>query len=109
MVRVFLTTLLLPLVLMLPAERDRGQQRQSARERRIVRAERRDLVRAALRSAAAHGYYVFDELMTEEAGMIDCLTIGPVGACLVIVRDEAGDVTADVDGALYLDGRLFRR
>jgi hypothetical protein len=64
-------------------------------------------VRTALRSAAAHGYYVFDELMTEAAGMIDYLAVGPVGACVVTVRDEQGDVTADADGTLYLGGRRF--
>ena len=61
----------------------------------------------ALRSVAAHGYYVFDELMTEEAGKIDFLAVGPVGAVICVVRDEAGDVTADVDGTLYLNGRPF--
>ena len=64
-------------------------------------------MRLALRSAAAHGYYVFDELMTEEAGMIDFLAVGPVGALVVVVRDEPGTVTADVDSTLYLNGRPF--
>ncbi len=64
-------------------------------------------MRLALRSAARHGYYVFDELMTEEAGMIDFLAMGPLGVCVVVVRDEEGDVTADVDGTLYIDGRRF--
>lgn len=64
-------------------------------------------MRTALRSAAAHGYYVFDELMTENADIIDFLAVGPVGACVVVVRDEAGDVTADVDETLYLDGHCF--
>ncbi|MGB3635931.1 MAG: hypothetical protein WA982_17980 [Rubrobacteraceae bacterium] len=79
----------------------------SKREQRIERARRKNLVRTALRSTAVHGYYVFDELMTEEAGMIDFLAVGPVGACIVVVRDEPGDVTADVDGTLYLDGQRF--
>ncbi|WP_166395998.1 nuclease-related domain-containing protein [Rubrobacter marinus] len=64
-------------------------------------------MRSALRATAAHGYYVFDELMTEEAGTIDFLAVGPVGACVIVVREEEGDVTADVDGALYLNGRCF--
>lgn len=64
-------------------------------------------MRVALRSAAAHGYYVFDELMTEEAGMIDFLAIGPVGGCVVVVRDEPGTVTADVDTTLYLNMQPF--
>jgi hypothetical protein len=45
--------------------------------------------------------------MTEDAGMIDFLAVGPVGACVVVVRDEPGTVTADVDGTLYLEGRRF--
>lgn len=64
-------------------------------------------MRAALRSAATHGYFVFDELLTDKAGMIDFLAIGPVGACVVVVRDEEGEVTADADGKLYLNGRPF--
>lgn len=84
-----------------------GKCRLSKREERIERARRKDLVRTALRSAAGHGYYVFDELMTEDAGMIDFLAVGPVGVCVVVVRDEPGAVTADVDGTLYLNGRRF--
>ncbi len=106
-IRILLTMALLPLLLMLPAGRGWERPRPSTREARIARAERRELVRSALRSAAAHGYYVFDELMTEGAGMIDFLAVGPVGACVVVVRDEEGDVTADVDGTLYLNGRRF--
>ncbi len=64
-------------------------------------------MRLALRSASARGYYVFDELMTEGAGMIDFLAVGPVGAIVVVVRDEPGTVTADVDSALYLNTRPF--
>lgn len=95
------------LLLSLPRERGGGRRRVAAREGRIERDRRKDLVRTGLRSAAAHGYYVFDELMTEEAGMIDFLAVGPIGAIAVIVRDEPGDVTADVDGTLYVDGRRF--
>jgi hypothetical protein len=91
---------------MLPTERDPGR-RFSARERRIARDERRDLMRTALRSAAAHGYYVFDALMTAEVGMIDFLAVGPAGACVVVAREDEGEVTADVDGTLYLNGRSF--
>lgn len=45
--------------------------------------------------------------MTEEAGMIDFLAVGPLGVCIVVVRDEEGEVTADLDGTLYLGGRRF--
>ena len=93
--------------MMIPAARDSEGRRPTVREERIERAQRKDLVRTALRSAAAHGYYIFDELMTEEAGMIDFLAVGPVGACVVVVRDEAGHVTADENGKLYLEGQPF--
>jgi hypothetical protein len=95
------------LLLALPAGRDWGRSRSSGREKRIARAERWEHVRLALRSAAAHGYYVFDELMTEEAGMIDFLAVGPMGPCVIVVRDEPGTVVADVDSTLYLNGRSF--
>lgn len=98
---------LLPLLLTHLAGSGWERPHHSAREERIARAERRDLVRSALRSASAHGYYIFDELMTEEAGMVDFLAVGPVGACVIVIRDEAGDVTADSDGTLYLNGRRF--
>lgn len=101
-----MTTVLLQL-LILTAEPEWGQHRSSARRERIARAERWDHVRLALRSASAHGYYVFDDLMTEEAGMIDFLAVGPVGTCVVVVRDEAGTVTADVDATLYLNAQPF--
>lgn len=39
--------------------------------------------------------------------MIDFLAVGPVGACVVVVRDEEGEVTAARDGTLYLGGRRF--
>lgn len=39
--------------------------------------------------------------------MMDFLAVGPVGAIVVVVRDESGDVTAGVDGKLYLNGRSF--
>ncbi len=106
-IRILLTAITLLLLMTLPTERRDGWRRLSAREERIERARRKDFVRTALRSAAAHGYHVFDELMTEQAGMIDFLAVGPVGAVVVIVRDESGGVTADVDKTLYLEGRRF--
>lgn len=39
--------------------------------------------------------------------MIDFLAIGPVGACVVVVRDEEGDVTAAADGTLHLGRHRF--
>lgn len=40
--------------------------------------------------------------------MIDFLAVGPVGACVVVVRDEEGNVTAGNDGTLYLGRRHFK-
>ena len=40
--------------------------------------------------------------------MIDFLAIGPSGACVIVVRDEEGEVTADEYGTLYLNHRRFR-
>lgn len=106
-IRILLTAIALFLLMTLPTEQGGGGRRLSAREKRIERARRKDLVRTALRSTATYGYHVFDELTTKEAGMIDFLAIGPVGAVVIVVRDEAGEVTADEDGTLYLDGRRF--
>jgi hypothetical protein len=80
----------------------------TARERRIARDNRAERTRAALRAASErHGYYVFDELMTEEAGKLDFLAVGPPGAVAIVVRDEGGLVSAAEDGELLLDGRPF--
>jgi hypothetical protein len=39
--------------------------------------------------------------------MIDFLAVGPMGPCIIVVRDEPGTVVADIDSTLYLDGRTF--
>jgi len=80
----------------------------TARERRIARDNRAERVRSALRAASArHGYHVFDELATEEAGKLDFLAVGPLGVVAVVMRDEAGVVSAAEDGELLLDGLPF--
>lgn len=99
--------MLLPSLLGLSAGSSWPRFRSLTREERIAHAERKELVRSALRSAAMHGYFIFDELMTEEVGVIDFLAVGPVGGCVIVVRDEEGAVTADADGTLFLNGRLF--
>lgn len=80
----------------------------SARDERIARSERWELVRSSLRSASSHGFYVFDELITDKAGFIDFLAVGPSGTCVIVVRDEGGDVTADEHGSLHVNGRRFK-
>ena len=68
---------------------------QSARERRLARDDERERVRAALRFAAHYGYYVFDELVTEQAGTLDYLAVGPPGATATIVREDEGIFIAE--------------
>ncbi len=62
-------------------------------------------MRAALSAAGPLGCYVFDELVTDEAGKIDYLVVGPLSVCAVIVRDEHGVVKAAPDRTLLVDGR----
>ncbi len=82
--------------------------RRTARERRIDRDNRTERVRSALRAASEqHGYYVFDELTTEEAGKLDFLAVGLPGAVAIVLRDEDGLVSAAENGELLLDGRPF--
>lgn len=68
---------------------------QNARDRRLARDDERERVRAALRFAAHYGYYVFDELVTEQAGTLDYLAVGPPGATAVIVREDEGIFIAE--------------
>lgn len=80
----------------------------TARERRIDRDNRIERVRSALRAASEqHGYHVFDELVTEEAGKLDFLAVGPPGAVAIVLRDVEGLVSAAENGELLLDGRPF--
>ncbi len=80
----------------------------TARERRIARDNRTERVRSALRAASEqHGHHFFDELMTEEAGKLNFLAVGPPGAVAIVMRDESGLVSAAEDGELLLDGRPF--
>ena len=84
------------------------EQLRTARERRIARDNRRDRVRSTLRAISAQcGYHIFEHLMTEEAGSIDFLAVGPVGAVVVTVRDEEGVVSISEDGEMLLDHRTF--
>lgn len=84
-----------------------GDQEVTEREDRISRDKRRELVRSALRGTAVHGYYIFDDLMSEEAGMLDFLAVGPLSICAIVVRDEPGVITALPDRTVLLDGWRF--
>ena len=76
------------------------------REKRVALAREKQMVRSALLSAARHGYYAFDELITEDAGLIDFLVVGPLFASVILVLSERGRVRLDRDrDVLQLDGR----
>jgi len=80
----------------------------TAREHRIARDNHVERVRSVLRAVSEqHGYYVFDELMTEEAGKLDFLAVGSPGVVALVLRDESGLVSAAEDGELLLDGCPF--
>lgn len=86
-----------------------GARHPDARERRIARDEDSERVRSALRAGARHGFYVFDNLMTDEAGMLDYLTVGPEGITAIVVRGEHGDVQADPEtGDLHIIREPFK-
>lgn len=82
--------------------------KQSLRERRIARDAERERVRAALRFGASYGYYVFDELVSEDAGTLDYLAVGALGMCAIIIREDEGIFIADpYHYEWYLNGYPF--
>jgi hypothetical protein len=87
---------------------DEGDRPKTARERRIARAKDIEHVRLALSSTARHGYYVFDELITEEAGSLDFLAVGPLGVVVIPVRSDEGCVSSGrAEDEILLDGEPF--
>ena len=87
---------------------DEGNRPKTARERRIARAKDIEHVRLALSSTARHGYYVFDELITEEAGSLDFLAVGPLGVVVIPVRSDEGYVSSGrAEDEILLDGEPF--
>ena len=80
-----------------------------ARETRLRRASDKELARSAMRSAARYGYFVFDDLATDEAGLIDYLTVGPPDVTVIVVRDDRGYVSRGdrYEKELLLDGQPF--
>lgn len=75
------------------------------RDRRIERDKRREMVQHVLKSTSEWGYYVFDQLMTEDAGVIDYLVVGPPSICSITLRDEPGSITATPDSQVLVDGK----
>ncbi len=82
--------------------------KQNARASRLARDAERERVRAALRFGADYGYYVFDELATEDKGTLDYLAVGALGVCAIIIRDDEGIFIADpYNHEWYLNGYPF--
>jgi hypothetical protein len=65
---------------------------EETRRRRIAHAEGRERVRSAIRPLAREGYYAFEDLLTDEAGAVDQLLVGPNGVHAVVVRSDRGAV-----------------
>jgi hypothetical protein len=87
---------------------DEGDRPKTAREQRIARAKDKERVRLALGSIARHGYYVFDELITEDAGSLDFLAVGPLGVVVISVRHDEGYVSrGTAEDEVRLDGEPF--
>jgi hypothetical protein len=87
---------------------DEGNRPMTAREQRIARAKDKEHVRLALGSIARHGYYVFDELITEEAGSLDFLAVGPLGVIVIPVRHDEGYISRGrAEGEILINGKTF--
>jgi hypothetical protein len=65
-----------------------------ARETRLRRASDKELARSAMRSAARYGYFVCDDLATDEAGLIDYLAVGPPDVTVIVGRDDGATLAA---------------
>ncbi len=87
---------------------DRGDPLRNAQERRVAVARETEHVRLALRSVSRHGYYVFDALATEEAGLLDYAAVGPLGLIAILVRTDRGCVGFGAcKDEILLDGKPF--
>lgn len=87
---------------------DKGGTPKDARGWRLARARDKQHLRLALSSLARHGYYVFDEVITEHAGSIDFLAVGSVAVVVILMRSEAGYVSrGSYPHKLLLDGKPF--
>lgn len=79
------------------------------RAKRIASARHKEHVRLALTSVARHGYFVFDELVTEDAGILDFLAVGPLRAVAITVRHDEGCVGfGGSEDEITLDGKPFK-
>ena len=81
---------------------------EEAKRRRINEANAREKVRAALTPLADEGYFAFELLTTEEAGIIDQLVVGRTSVTLVVVMAQEGLVWEDEGTGRLLWGRQSR-
>ena len=80
----------------------------STRERMIDFVRHKEHVRLVLSSIVPHDYYVFDGIITENAGLLDYLAVGPLGVVVIIVRYDEGCVGFGRDeNEILLDGKPF--
>lgn len=87
---------------------DKSNSPRNAQERRIAEAREVEHVRLALRSISRNGYYVFDALVAEEAGILDYMAIGPLGLIAILARTDKGRVGFDSSkDEILLDGKPF--
>jgi len=73
-----------------------------ARAVRISRARGREKMRSALLPLPAHGYFVFEDLLTDGAGAVDFLAVGPGGIHYAALVPHEGSVwRREEDDRLY--------
>ncbi|MDP9437571.1 MAG: hypothetical protein M3P49_02315 [Actinomycetota bacterium] len=73
-----------------------------ARTMRISHARGREKMRSALLPLPAHGYFVFEDLLTDEAGAVDFLAVGPGGIHYAALVPHEGSVWRhEQDDRLY--------
>jgi hypothetical protein len=87
---------------------DPAEQLERLRAERLETASATERMRAALRAAGEHGYYAFDAVATDGAGMLDYLAIGPRGVWLILADHHRAFVERDGEsGELLADGTPF--
>ena len=86
------------------ADSDASQQHTEAQrrvqDRRLSRAEARDLARSALLRLSGSGHYAFEDLLVSGVGAIDQLVVGPSGLHVILVSPERGHVWREADGQI---------
>lgn len=87
---------------------DPAEHRERLGAERLETASAIERMRAALRAAGEQGYYAFDAVATDGAGMLDYLAIGPRGVWLILADHRRAFVERDGEsGELLADGVPF--